>query len=122
MGSTARQPATLVALLLFVLLALASGKQMEWQACEGSEPSGITAYKVTLTPDPPNIGSPATFTISANSGRWPIQQIRVGARVLRPHTHSRSIHPPGISMSMGTVDIVVSFAGLDIFSQSEDLW
>ncbi|GFR48720.1 hypothetical protein Agub_g10677 [Astrephomene gubernaculifera] len=67
--------------------------KMSWSACD----AGLTSFtpdEVTLTPDPPVIGSPATFVIS---GKTEAQ------------------------VQGGTVDMVVSLSGIPIFTQSLDL-
>ncbi|KXZ50044.1 hypothetical protein GPECTOR_18g25 [Gonium pectorale] len=66
---------------------------MTWAPCD----TGLTSFTpsdVNLTPDPPVIGSPATFTI---------------------------IGTIGTEVTGGTVDMTVSFSGLPIYSQQFDL-
>ncbi|KAG2427647.1 hypothetical protein HXX76_012297 [Chlamydomonas incerta] len=82
-------------LALFVLSAasLAFADKMSWVPCD----AGLTAFSpssVVLTPDPPVIGSPATFVISGDIGN---------------------------ELQGGSVDMTVSFSGLPIYSSSSDL-
>lgn len=61
--------------LLCVLLALSahvSKAAMQWKVCDESQ-RPMTAETVTLTPDPPVIGSPANFLIKATSGESAFQ-------------------------------------------------
>eukprot|EP00798_Chlamydomonas_sp_ICE-L_P016883 gene16883-23158_t len=83
-------------LAIAIALAPAQGQdsKMTWQPCEG--PARRTSVKnVVLLPDPPVIGSPATFSVTAEIA---------GAEI--PH---------------GAVDITVSYGGVDIYSMEEDL-
>eukprot|EP00798_Chlamydomonas_sp_ICE-L_P016885 gene16885-23160_t len=81
-------------LAIAIALAPAQGQdsKMTWQPCEG--PARRTSVKnVVLLPDPPVIGSPATFSVTAEIA---------GAEI--PH---------------GAVDITVSYGGVDIYSMEE---
>ncbi|GAX80841.1 hypothetical protein CEUSTIGMA_g8276.t1 [Chlamydomonas eustigma] len=67
---------------------------MTWQPCDDTARK-VSPTEVSLTPDPPVIGGSAQFDIIANSEEDIIKS--------------------------GTVDITISFAGVDIFSKSDDL-
>lgn len=55
-------------LLLVLAVPLASEGAMTWTPCEGAGDEGLQVQDVALSPDPPVIGSPATFTVKARSG------------------------------------------------------
>ncbi|GIL78491.1 hypothetical protein Vretimale_19238 [Volvox reticuliferus] len=84
--------ATLLAVLAASFQYVAADK-MTWAPCD----EGLTAFtpsSVTLSPDPPVIGSAATFVITGNIDK---------------------------ELQGGSVDMVVSFSGFPIFSSSSDL-
>ncbi|GFH26174.1 ML domain-containing protein [Haematococcus lacustris] len=66
---------------------------MSWRPCSDSE-GPIAVSDVTLTPDPPVIGSPATFAVHGSSS---------------------------LAVPAGAVEIQVSFSGIQIYSESQDL-
>eukprot|EP00197_Chlamydomonas_leiostraca_P008008 CAMPEP_0202866060 /NCGR_PEP_ID=MMETSP1391-20130828/7155_1 /ASSEMBLY_ACC=CAM_ASM_000867 /TAXON_ID=1034604 /ORGANISM="Chlamydomonas leiostraca, Strain SAG 11-49" /LENGTH=164 /DNA_ID=CAMNT_0049545973 /DNA_START=35 /DNA_END=529 /DNA_ORIENTATION=+ len=66
---------------------------MQWRLCD-DQTRAITVSSVTLTPDPPVIGGPATFLVEGSISE---------------------------GVAGGSVDIEVSFSGVQIYSQSEDL-
>lgn len=65
-GRAPHAPLLLTLLAAAALLQLAVA-QMSWTVCD-SETTAYVPDLVTLTPDPPVIGSPATFTISGTTG------------------------------------------------------
>eukprot|EP00198_Chlamydomonas_reinhardtii_P011890 XP_001701227.1 predicted protein [Chlamydomonas reinhardtii] len=79
--------------ILLMAVSLTCADKMSWTPCD----AGLTEFSpssVVLTPDPPVIGSPATFVISGDIGN----------------------ELPG-----GSVDMTVSFSGLPIYSSTSDL-
>eukprot|EP00199_Chlamydomonas_sp_CCMP681_P003575 CAMPEP_0119115728 /NCGR_PEP_ID=MMETSP1180-20130426/51900_1 /TAXON_ID=3052 ORGANISM="Chlamydomonas cf sp, Strain CCMP681" /NCGR_SAMPLE_ID=MMETSP1180 /ASSEMBLY_ACC=CAM_ASM_000741 /LENGTH=183 /DNA_ID=CAMNT_0007104817 /DNA_START=55 /DNA_END=606 /DNA_ORIENTATION=- len=66
-----------------------------WKVCDDAvTPPSVVVSSVILSPDPPIIGTPATFKVQGSTG---------------------------IAVDSGTVDIQVSFSGVEIFATSEDL-
>lgn len=122
-------------LLLLALAALTAG-ELQWRVCdEDAAPFRPTA--VSIKPDPPVIGADVEFSIQGVSGAL---APRGGQALECPATVSfaplnppfttrlaRRIDPSSLSpftdtvVSSGTLDIGVSFQGMDIFSGSEDL-
>ncbi|KAG2487052.1 hypothetical protein HYH03_014298 [Edaphochlamys debaryana] len=83
-------------MLLAAALAFLAGctaDQMTWSPCD-NELTAFVPSSVTLTPDPPVIGSPATFVITGEIAN---------------------------DLQGGSVDMTVSFSGLPIYSSSSDL-
>mmetsp|Transcript_23477 Transcript_23477/g.69755 ORF Transcript_23477/g.69755 Transcript_23477/m.69755 type:complete len:158 (-) Transcript_23477:207-680(-) len=83
-------------LLALAVSAALSGvsSAMTWKPCEGRE-GPVSVSEVTLSPDPPVIGTPATFSIFGSSS--------------------------APTIASGTVDMTIQFGGVDIFANSEDL-